>query len=253
MAERNAERQTDGQNGQNGQGPALESEALDSLLEGRVATYGLLCRLYHKEVDQQLLDEMCAMRFPVNTGNEDVDRGNRLFHKYLSSLWERSVTELAVDYTRVFLGNGVNAYSAAYPFESVFSSSKRLLMQDARDEVLALYRAYRIKPDESWKVGEDHISLELRFMQILGQRALNALHSGDESKAAEQLMASYNFLLDHLVSWTPMLVAEIKKFAKTDFYQALAFATTGLLTVDKELLEELLAEELEGLEQGATS
>jgi TorA maturation chaperone TorD len=224
-----------------------QDKALDSLLEGRIATYGFLARLYRGEVDQEFLEGMCAMRFPVNTGNEDVDQGNRLFHGYLSSIWERSLTELAVDYARVFLGNGVNAYSAAYPFESVFSSSKRLLMQDARDEILTLYRAYGVKPDESWKVGEDHISLELEFMKTLGQRALDALRSGDESTAAEQLMASYNFLTDHLISWTPMLVVEIRKFAKTDFYQALACATTGFLTVDRELLEELLAEELEKL------
>jgi TorA maturation chaperone TorD len=238
MAEQDVDGQTGGQD-----------KALDSLLEGRIATYGFFARLYRREVDQELLDEMCTMRFPVNTDNEDVDQGNRLFHGYLSSLWERSLTELAVDYAHVFLGNGVNAYSAAYPFESVFSSSKRLLMQDARDEILAIYRACGIKPTESWKVGEDHISLELEFMQVLGQRALEALRSGDEGTAAEQLMTSYNFLMEHLVSWVPMFIAEIRKFAETDFYQALAFATTGFLTVDRELLEELLAEELAGLEQ----
>ncbi|MDR1183302.1 MAG: molecular chaperone TorD family protein [Coriobacteriales bacterium] len=237
MAKQNVNDQTD-----------RPSMALDSLLEGRVATYGFLARLYHGEVDQKFLNEMCTMRFPVNTGNEDVDQGNRLFHGYLSSLWERSLTELAVDYARVFLGNGVDAYSAAYPFESVFSSSKRLLMQDARDEILAIYHAYGVKPNESWKVSEDHISLELEFMKTLGQRALDALRSDDESTAAEQLMASYSFLTDHLISWTPMLITEVKKFAKTDFYQALAYATTGFLAVDRELLEELLAEELKDLQ-----
>jgi TorA maturation chaperone TorD len=245
MARQSVDEQVRGQNGQDEQ--EGQGGTLDSLLEGRIATYGFLAHLYHGEVDQEFLDGMCAMRFPVNTGNEDVDQGNRLFHGYLSSLWERSLTELAVDYARVFLGNGVNAYSAAYPFESVFSSSKRLLMQDARDEILAIYRAYGVKPHESWKVSEDHISLELEFMKTLGQRALDALRSGDESAAAEILMASYNFLMDHLISWTPMLITEIKKFARTDFYQALACATAGFLAVDRELLEELLAEELDVL------
>lgn len=230
---------------------ADKNTELESLLEGRIATYGLLARLYRSEVDQELLDEMCSMRFPVNTGNEHVDKGNRLLHSYLNSTWERTLTELAVDYARVFLGNGVNAYSAAYPFESVYTSSKRLLMQDARDEILAIYRAYQVKPAVSNKLNEDHISLELEFVQTLGKRALDSLRAGDEDGAAQLLMASYSFLMDHLISWNSMLASDIKKFAKTDFYQALALLTKGFFAVDRELLEELLAEELEALENEA--
>jgi TorA maturation chaperone TorD len=155
------------------------------------------------------------------------------------------MTELAVDYAHVFLGSGVNAYSAAYPYESVYTSKKRLLMQTARDEVLAIFRAWGVTPSESWKSSEDHIALELGLEQELGKRALDALNAGDEDEAARLLMASYDFLVEHLISWYPMLQADIEKFARTDFYRALAPLTKGFLTVDCELLEELLAEELE--------
>jgi TorA maturation chaperone TorD len=218
------------------------------ILEGRNKTYGFLSRLYKGEIDEALLDEMCLMRFAVNTGNEDTDTGNRLLHAYLSSRWERTMTELAVDYTRVFLGNGVNAYSAAYPFESVYTSTKRLLMQDARDDVLTIFKANNVLPTKDWKKGEDHIALELEFEQILGQRALDALRDGDEGEAVRLLLTSYNFLKDHLLSWYPMLFEDIAKFARTDLYRGLAYLTTGFLTVDSELLEELLADELDGQE-----
>ena len=33
-----------------------------------------------------------------------------------------AITDLAVDYVRAFIGHGVDAYSAAYPFESVYTS-----------------------------------------------------------------------------------------------------------------------------------
>jgi TorA maturation chaperone TorD len=237
---------------------------LESILEGRVATYAFLARLYREEVDQRLLDEMCEMRFPANTGNTDMDEGYRLLHAYLSAIWERTLTELAVDYTRVFLGNGVNAYSAAYPFESVHTSSKRLLMQDARDEILAIYRANNLSTLDSWKVGEDHVALELEFMRALSERALQALRDkregagaggredtqegagagAQEDEATRLLLTQYNFLMDHLVSWTPMLFTEIKKFAQTDFYQALARLTAGFLATDREFLEDILDEDL---------
>jgi anaerobic sulfite reductase subunit A len=53
--------------------------------------------------------------------------------------------------------------------------------------------------------------------------------------------------MEHLISWTPLFLVDMKKFAKTDFYQALALMTSGFLAVDRELLEGLLAEELEAV------
>jgi TorA maturation chaperone TorD len=227
---------------------SVENTELISVMEGRIATYGLLSRLYLKEVDEAFLDELCAMRFAVNTGSEEVDEANRLLHSYLSGRWERTETELAVDYARVFLGNGVNAYSAAYPFESVHTSSKRLLMQDARDEIRAIYHANGVTKLSTWREGEDHIALELEFEHILATRALEALQGGDEDTAASLLMTQYNFLIDHLLAWAPMLETEMQKFAQTDFYRGLGKLTLGFLRLERELLRELLADELAALE-----
>ena len=100
-------------------------QELVKLNEQRAATYGLLSRLYRVEVDQPLLDELRSMRFPAKTGNENVDEGYRLLATYLSNTWDNSVTDLAIDYVRVFIGHGIDAFSAAYPFESVYTSEKR--------------------------------------------------------------------------------------------------------------------------------
>jgi TorA maturation chaperone TorD len=64
---------------------------------------------------------------------------------------------------RAFIGHGNNAYSAAYPYESVYTSEKRLMMQDARDEVLAIYRSCHLDKAASWKENEDHIAVETRI------------------------------------------------------------------------------------------
>ncbi|MFR8831359.1 MAG: molecular chaperone, partial [Eggerthella lenta] len=167
--------------------PATESLADEAtvqefvkLNEQRAATYGLLSRLYRVEVDQPLLDELHSMRFPAKTGNENVDEGYRLLATYLSNTWDNSITDLAIDYVRVFIGHGVDAFSAAYPFESVYTSEKRLLMQEARDEVLAIYRSAGLDKQDSWKEGEDHIALELEFEQIMATRTVEALRKGDE-------------------------------------------------------------------------
>ena len=187
-------------------------DELIKLIEQRAATYGLLSRLFRVEIDQELLDQLHGMRFPAATGNSDVDEGYLRLAKYLSNTWENSLTDLAVDYTRVFIGHGVDAFSAAYPFESVYTSEKRLLMQDARDEVLAIYRSAGLDKQDSWKEGEDHVALE-------------------------------NFLEDHLLSWVPMMTADMKRFAKTDLYQGLAYLTDGFLNTDKAFLDDVLTDE----------
>ncbi len=219
------------------------ADELITLMEQRAATYGLLSRLYRVELDQEMLDQLRGMRFPAATGNSDVDEGYLRIARFLSNTWENSITDLSVDYVRVFIGHGVDAFSAAYPFESVYTSEKRLLMQDARDEVLAIYRANGLDKKDTWKEGEDHLALELEFEQTLANRTVEALRRGDEEEAAALLTTQQNFLSDHLISWVPMMTADMKRFAKTDLYQGLAYLTDGFLDTDRAFLEDILTEE----------
>ena len=219
------------------------ADELITLMEQRAATYGLLSRLYRVELDQEMLDQLRGMRFPAATGNSDVDEGYLRIARFLSNTWENSITDLSVDYVRVFIGHGVDAFSAAYPFESVYTSEKRLLMQDARDEVLAIYRANGLDKKDSWKEGEDHLALELEFEQTLANRTVEALRRGDEEEAAALLTTQQNFLSDHLISWVPMMTADMKRFAKTDLYQGLAYLTDGFLETDRAFLEDILTDE----------
>lgn len=218
----------------------MEEMTLSDVLASRTATYGLLARLFRVEVDREFYDELLALRFPAHTGDADVDEGYKKICSYLSAPHPDAVTELAVDYVRTFIGGGNNGYSAAYPFESVYTSPKRLLMQGARDEVLIIYRAAGIDKKPSWTDGEDHIALELEFMHIIGDRAKRALDQGDEDGAAGFLEQQKNFLESHLASWFPMMAADMRKFSKTDFYQGLAQLTMGFLRTDREFLEDVL-------------
>lgn len=215
-------------------------EDLITLNRERAATYGFLSRLYRQEVTPELLDELHGLHYRVSTGNADIDEGHRLLATYLSGLWENSITELAADYMRVFFGHGYDGHAAAYPFESVYSSERRLLMQDARDEVLALYRAAGLGKQDSWKEGEDHIALELEYLQVLCQRTVEALERDDQDGAYNLVKKQANFMEDHIGGWAPMLTEQMKHFAKTDFYRALAYLTDGFLANDTEVMQDLL-------------
>jgi putative dimethyl sulfoxide reductase chaperone len=214
---------------------------LNDVLKNRTSTYQMLTRLYMSEVDEEYLDKLRTMHFPKNTGNAHVDEGYRLIREFLNQADVNAVDILAADYVRAFLGSGVSGFSAAYPFESVYTSPKRLMMQDARDEMLALYRAAGLGKADSWKESEDHIAVQLEYMTILGTRISEKYDAGDEDGAIELLFSQKNFLEDHLLAWFPMMAKDMEKFPKTDFYRGLGKLTLGFLENDKEFLDDILA------------
>ena len=208
-------------------------------MTGRARLYGMLSRLYREEVDRAALDELRSMRFPLSTGSSQVDEGYRKLYDYLKGAWDDSVRELAVDYVSTFIGHGVNGFSAAYPYESVYTSERRLLMQQARTEVLQTLRENELYAG-AWNEPEDHVALELEFMQRMALRAAEALEAGAEDEAVAYLRTSGDFLQNHLLNWVPMLVSDMHAHARTDFYRGLGTLTLGALEEDAALLQELL-------------
>ena len=217
-----------------------EGRELVDFMTRRARTYGLLARIFRVEVDGKFLEELRHLRFPTSTGNEHVDYGYRTMYNYLKGTWEDTLLDLARDYARTFIGHGNNGRSAAYPVESVHTSEKRLLMQDARDEVLAIYRANLLKKGEEWNDCEDHIALELEFMQVMSERTAKALKEGKEDEAVEMLKTQRAFVGQHLANWVPMFVSDIKYFSQTDLYIGAGELLLGFVQTEVEALDDLL-------------
>lgn len=223
----------------NAQEAAL-TDQLIAITQQRNETYRLLACLFRQEMDRKTLTELHESLFPVSTGNAKVDRGYKRIATYLSNIWNGTLEELRVDYARTFLSSGNDAFGSAYPFESVYTSEKRLLMQDARFEVLAIYRAAGIDKKDSWREGEDHLSLELEFECIIGTRALDALKHGDDEAARHWMVLQRNFLEKHLCTWVGMFAADVRRLSQTDFYKGAADVVEGFVESDKAFLDELL-------------
>lgn len=205
-----------------------ESELAD-LSRDRAAVYGLLARLFREEADAETLEKLATL--PQSDDSDAMSEGMRLIGSYGKTSEDPEgdrLTELAVDFVRVFIGHGIDGHSAAYPYESVYASNKRLLMQQARKEVAAIYASCKVAAQPSWKEGEDHIASELEFMQILCLRG-----DGQQQNLAKQK----EFLETHLLNWVPQMAADMKRFAKTDFYRGLACMLEGFLTLDKDFLD----------------
>ena len=148
--------------------------------------------------------------------------------------------DLAADYNQLFLG--MSAHPVA-PYESVYTSDEGLMMQEARDEVLAVYRSEGLDKLPSWKESEDHIALELEFMAVLGDRIVTAAEAADEAEVERLLSTQRNFLEDHLASWAPLMTADLRRFTQCGLYQGLASLTDGFLQVEEEFFDEIFETE----------
>ena len=216
---------------------------LTQVMESRANMCNLLARAFISEVDKDFLTELKHMRFPQNTGNGDIDAAYLALYKYLRKTPESVLDDLAVDYARTFIGSGALDARAAYPFESVYTSEKGLLMQAARDEVLAILRAEKLDGTLTWNEGEDHVGIELLFMREMAKRTNAALEAGDEDSAFSMLVTQRNFQHDHLLNWVFKWAVDVPKYAKLPFYTAFVDLTCAYLREDAALLIELVGED----------
>ena len=216
-----------------GQVPHVE----ESLSRARL--YRFLARLYRVEADQALLDELRALPQVQAALDDDLmGVGMNAVVGYAKAGGDDALTELAVDYVRTFIGSGTDGHEAAYPFESVYLSEKHLMMQSARDEVRAIYLSEGLDRADGWKVGEDHMALELEFMATLAERCADAAREGDAAEAARLTRCQRNFLNGHIAAWGRGLTADMRRCAKTPFYRGVADMTDGLVLADLDYLAE---------------
>ncbi|MDD6160315.1 MAG: anaerobic sulfite reductase subunit AsrA [Oscillospiraceae bacterium] len=191
----------------------------------RARLYALLSRLYRVEVDAPLLDALKAMSFPT-AGNEDLAEGYAMLRTYLDCCGGNAPEDLAVDYATVFLAAGSADGAAAIPCESVYTSAKKIFMQEAWEDVCGLYARSGLTKDTKYAdLMEDHIALELEFMAGLCR--------------GTDLEAQKDFLDRHLLSWIPGFVSDIEKYARADFYKAVGRITLGFLRMDRAMLDAL--------------
>lgn len=239
--------------------------------------YRLLARLYKKEVDAVLLTQLKSMKLPyVNAADADVlgadkakasdktkasdkadvksdsvsevtlEAGWKQLGTYLSSVdvTEETITILAADYAKVFLAAGSAKGRAAVPYESVYTSKKRIIMQEAWEETRAIYHEKGLKiGNAASDYMEDHIACELEYMAWLCAQCAAAGKAAKQQKSNERydihkyLEDQLAFLKTHLLIWVQAFYEDIVKYSDTEFYKALGQITAAYLFESKDVLE----------------
>lgn len=207
------------------------------LLKNREYMYLFLKRLYIKEVDERLLNMLKGLRFPKQADDVELRYAYKLMEYSLNHVKPETLTDLAVDYARVFLGAGIASLEAAYPYESLYTGEK-LIMQEARDEAVARYDADGLQVSNQIDFPEDHISLQLEYLAFLCRKT--AYIAGDEEQVNICFKDQAAFL-KRLLNWVPDFCDDAERYAATAFYKALAVITRAYIRMDYALIKDLTA------------
>lgn len=132
---------------------------------------------------------------------------------------EKELEDLLWDYTRLFIG----PYKLPCPpWESVYTSAKQLMMQDAYTEVGRLYEEAGLAMSDS-AVMADHIGAELNFLAVMLQRT----ESGGEAESLSNITSK--LINDHLMQWVPRFTSDMRNASDSSFFKSLATVTGDLI------------------------
>ncbi len=205
----------------------MEAHVDRASCEAREVTYSFLSHMFLEEVTEEFLARL-AERPPQLEG--ELGR----FVAELPSADLASVrTEAAAEFAALLLNMSADP---VFPYESVYTSAERLLMQKARDEVLADYRSSGFERAGDLNVPEDHVAIEFEFMARLCRKELDAASAGDDAAADTAHEAQRAFARDHLLTWVPQLCDDLERRAKLGLYRGLAETTRQFLEFEREEL-----------------
>jgi TorA maturation chaperone TorD len=217
----------------------IDQDVCDEM-RARASFYRFLSHTLLHEFTADQIDLLRGIGVP-DSDNALVREGFAHIKRYLAKAGADPRTDMACDYARVFLSAGVYDGLTAEPYESVFTSDEHILMQDSRDDVVAVYRAQGIDIDRELHMPEDHLGLELEFMAIMADRTADCFENRDDD-ASGLLAIQSSFIDRHILNWIDALAEKVDAFAKLPFYPAIMQIIKGYVSSDRENLQAIAAD-----------
>lgn len=195
----------------------------------RALAYTFLAAAYRSEITREFLQALQAN--PLST-DEGVLGG------FLATLkdadLERMRVDLAAEYAALFLNMSAHPVP---PYESVYTSDRHLLMQEAHRSVIAEYARAGFGKDEWFREPADHLAIEFEFMATLAERSCVAFDAGAASEARELLEWQRRFFEEHIENWVYRFCDDLERQARTLFYRDLASLTRDCLDQERDFFK----------------
>lgn len=198
------------------------ADVMKDINTARSSYYSFLSRLFERELTEEMLENLRVLSNQEPEDSSDMSLGIKELKEFFAEDVKNAKDELAAEYAKVFLAAGKAKGKAAFPYESVYTSREHLMMQDAWESMVVLFKSKGLKIDSTMEIKEDHIASELKYMSILCVSA-----STEEQKA---------FLDQHILNWIDRFCADIEELADYKLYKGIARITLGFIKEDREFL-----------------
>lgn len=206
--------------------------------------YNFLSLIYAKEPNRELIDKIMEDSFLDNLSKIGIEFGDEV----LKTPKEKLLTDLILEYTRLFLGPGPHIS----PHESVYVGGYKggdtktgLLWGNATVEVKDLVEEFGYFYREEYNGIPDHLTVELELMGRLTAKEHDGLFN-------ENLLEGYNYLLqekrvltEHLSRWIEDFCQRIIENTNHVFYREMAQLTREYVLNDIDLIDQCI-EKIQG-------
>jgi len=203
-----------------------------TVIEQRSNFYALLSRVFISEFEKELLKSVLKNKellemMPSLKGEKQSISDN--MDVYIEEI-------LNVDFTNLFLLH-------LTPYESFFKREDGMMNTGGSNPVVQFYEKYDFQIDLSKGrvIAADQIGCELEFMHVLTEGEGRAIQKKDETAQKEIMTIQKEFLKEHLLSWAPLFLNQVKKEAETSFYRDFADLAIDFLFSDYEYINDKLS------------
>jgi TorA maturation chaperone TorD len=206
--------------------PSLGHDELAKSAMERSRLFGFLATIFRREPSAEFLCHLNTPELLVSFTGAGIDLGDEFGTGKFADLAE----DLAVEYTRLFLGPGKHIS----PHESVqLKRGSGILWGPETSAVRHAYRAAGFDMGEAETDIPDHLSVELDFLALLAREESQAWEGQDHDRTAKFLQLQHSFISDHLGKWAARFCAKVKEEAEFSFYPAFADLLRGYLSGEK--------------------
>lgn len=198
----------------------------------RSTIYSFLSLIFRTEVTKELLENIKERSFLSMLSDMGVNFDNDFLSKPEDTLLE----DLAVEYTRLFLGPDKHIS----PHESVHhergDGDWGVLWGRSTVEVKSFIETAGLKYKSEFTGLPDHISVELEFMHAVTKEEAQAWENNDIERANYCCQIEKKFMTEHLLKWGHIFCDKIMAEAELSFYREIAGITKNFMEFEKEEL-----------------
>lgn len=206
--------------------------------KARANVYGLLAEVFRSEPSSLFLENL---QDPI-VSETLQNMGCSLWDDIDASSHDKLGEDLAVEYTRLFIGPGprVSPHQSMH-VDSRFGEENELWGEETV-EVKKFMEGAGVTINDGFTGMPDHISAEFEFMEQLLNAEYEAWDGGDNETAFNILKIQERFYNEHIVRWVPLFCERLANVATHPFYKEFADVTKSFIQFEGEVFKEFLGD-----------